>query len=110
MKKRDLVIIAVALIAALAIYFFAHGDSDKVSVYSDGKLWGEFSLSENAVIDINGTNTLKIENGKAYMISATCPDKLCIKQGEIDSDGGAIICLPNRVSAEVKGEVNAVSR
>ncbi len=110
MKKRDLVIIAFALIAAAVLYIFTERDTDRLSVYSDGKLWGEFSLAEDRILDINGTNTLKIENGKAYMTSATCPDKLCIKQGEIDSDGGAIICLPNRVSAEVKGEVNAVSR
>lgn len=110
MKKRDMVIIVFVLFAAFALYFFTPDNSDKVSVYSDGKLWGEFSLSEDRVLDINGTNVLKIENGAAYMDSATCPDKLCIKQGKIGADGGAIICLPNRVSAEVKGKVNAVSR
>ena len=110
MKKRDLAIIAFVLMVAFALYFFMAGNQDKVSVYSDGKLWGEFSLAEDRVIDINGTNVLKIENGEAYMLSATCPDKLCIKQGKIDADGGAIICLPNRVSAEVRGELNAVSR
>ncbi len=110
MKKRDLLIIAFVFIAAFALYFFTSGNSDKVSVYSDGELWGEFSLAEDRVIDINGTNILKIEDGMAYMATATCPDKLCIKQGKIGAKGGVIICLPNRVSAEVKGEINAVSR
>lgn len=110
MKKRDLIIIAATLLLAAIFYIFTYGVADRLSVYSGGELWGRFSLAEDAVIDINGTNTLTVKGGKAYMSAATCPDKLCIKQGEVDSRGGTIICLPNRVSVEVKGEVNAVSR
>lgn len=110
MKKRDFVIIAATLLLAAIFYIFTNGGSDRLSVYSDGRLWGEFSFREDAVIDINGTNTLTIKDGKAYMTFATCPDKLCIHQGEIDAEGGTIICLPNRVSVEARGEVNAVSR
>ena len=46
-------------------------------------------------------NTLKIENHKIRMISATCPDHLCIKQGTINKKGQSIICLPHKLIVEV---------
>ena len=48
------------------------------------------------------TNTLVIENGKADMISADCPDKLCVNQHAISSNGETIVCLPNKVVVEVE--------
>lgn len=35
------------------------------------------------------------------MISATCPDHLCIKQGAINKKGQSIICLPHKLIVEV---------
>ena len=34
------------------------------------------------------------------MISAECPDHLCMKQKAIDEKGGTIVCLPNKVVIE----------
>ena len=34
------------------------------------------------------------------MTEATCPDHLCMKQHAIDSKGGTIVCLPNKVVIE----------
>ena len=34
------------------------------------------------------------------MISAECPDHLCIKQKAINEKGGTIVCLPNKVVIE----------
>ncbi len=111
MKRKDIPIIILTVVLAVLAYVFAtSGDADKVSVYKDGKLLGEYSLSKNQSIDINGTNMLVIEDGEAFMTEADCPDKLCINQGKIGSKGGSIICLPNKVVVETKGGADAVSR
>lgn len=111
MKKRDLSIIIITVFASVAIFFAVSGsDNDTVIVSVGGETVGEYSLSEDRTIDINGTNTLVIRDGKAYMQSASCPDKLCIKQGAIDKNGGSIICLPNKVAVEANGGADAVSR
>ena len=34
------------------------------------------------------------------MIEADCPDHLCLKQKAVDSTGGTIVCLPNKVVIE----------
>lgn len=36
------------------------------------------------------------------MIEATCPDKLCIKQGHIEKKGATIVCLPHHLVIEIK--------
>ena len=34
------------------------------------------------------------------MTEADCPDHLCMKQKAVDSTGGTIVCLPNKVVIE----------
>jgi len=73
-----------------------------VTVSVNGEKIAEYPLSENGEYIINGgTNLLVIENGKAYMKHASCPDKLCINQGKISLTGERIVCLPNKVMIEV---------
>ena len=67
------------------------------------------SLSENQTIPIkdskgNVTNVLEIKDGKAKMVEADCPDKLCMHQKSISSENENIVCLPNRVVVTVTGE------
>lgn len=76
------------------------GDSVKVSVGSD--VVAEYPLAEDGLYTLNGgTNVLRIENGKAKMESARCPDGICIKQGWVYRNGECITCLPNKLIVEV---------
>ncbi len=108
MNKKDFIFISIVLAAVVSAALFLRfpKNPDTVSVYVDGELFGEYSLSLDTEISVNGTNTVKIENGEAYMFSSTCPDKLCIHQGKIGKTGKSIICLPNRVSVETKNSVH----
>ncbi len=110
MKKRDFILIIAVLFASFLLWLALFSSSDLVTVYSDGEIFGRFSLSKNQTIDINGTNTLVIKDGKVFMEGASCPDKLCVKQGSIGEKGGSIICLPNKVIAKVKGDFDNLSR
>ena len=113
MKKRDfLFAVAVILVSSLAFLAIklSPKDSDMVRITVDGKFFCEKPLSEDCVIDINGTNTAVIENGSVYMQSATCPDKLCVHQGKTSDNSKKIICLPNKVVIEVvkKSDIDTV--
>lgn len=107
MKKKDWILAAGILIAALAAWmfprFFLPEDHRKIRITVDGTVFGEYSLREDQEIAIGKTNVCRIENGKVKMISADCPDKLCIKQKAIDASGGTIVCLPNKVVIEAVG-------
>lgn len=105
MKKNDWIlalgVTAIAVIFLLFNYFVIHSDGAKVIVTIDGDVFGTYQLDEEQQIDINGSNVLIIEDGKADMIEADCPDMLCVHQKAISKEGETIVCLPNKVVVEV---------
>lgn len=116
MKKRDFILIGVILaviLAAFVIVNLVKKDGAYVIVRVNGEQVAKYSLSEDGQYELNGgTNILRIKDGKAYLVSADCPDHLCVKQGKIDQVGETITCLPNRLTVTVygsdKGEVELV--
>ena len=67
----------------------------------NGEVIGSYPLDHNqrlAFTDDEGKrNVLVIQEGKAYMEEADCPDKLCVKQKAIERNGESIICLPHKL-------------
>lgn len=104
MKKQELIFIAGILTAAALLWFglnwFRRGDYGTIRITIDGEEYGTYSLSEDQEISIGDTNVCRIQNGEVRMTEADCPDHLCMKQRAIDSSGGTIVCLPNRVVIE----------
>lgn len=106
-KKNDgILILGILCIAALAFFVHEMRGEDGVGVVTvkvDGKVTGKYSLAEDQTVKINGgTNLLEIKDGKADMIEADCPDKLCVHQKAVSKNGESIICLPNKVVVEIE--------
>lgn len=66
-----------------------------------------------------GESIIVIQEGKAYFKESPCPNKYCIKMGEIHRVHSAAACVPNEVYIYVEGEeqptnenlpVDAISR
>lgn len=106
-KRKDAILILVIIIIAsigFGVKFLFAEKGGTVTITVDGNEYGTYSLEKNQEIDIDGHNTVVIEDGVVHMEDADCPDKLCIKQGEIDSNGQKIVCLPNKTVVEVKSD------
>lgn len=107
MKKRDFILIGAILaviLIAFAVMFLVKKDGAYVVVRVNGEEVAKYSLEDEGEYELNGgTNILRIEDGKAYLISADCPDHLCVKQGKISKSGETITCLPNRLTVTVYG-------
>lgn len=111
--RRDLLLIGALLlfgvVSLLAVRLLVNQNGAYVQITIDGSSYGTYQLSsldgQTIPITIDGvvTNTLLIEDGKAKMLSADCPDKLCVHQKAIAKQGETIVCLPNRVVVEMKG-------
>lgn len=105
MKKRDLILIIIVLLAAGAVWFFSSfftsetGGKLKISV--NNQVFGIYDLDENQEIMVSDTNICRIENGRAIMEYADCPDQVCVHASAISKNGQTIICMPNRVVLEV---------
>ncbi|MCR5273025.1 MAG: NusG domain II-containing protein [Lachnospiraceae bacterium] len=112
MSKRDIIFILILLAIALLFYFFAYkniqNDGDIVKVTVNGELYDTYPLSEDREVDIvisgEVKNSFEIKDNAVHMCDADCPDKLCIKQGQISRDGQMIVCLPNKVVIEIESE------
>lgn len=116
MKRNDWIMIAVFLFAAAGIYavinIFGIGRGAYVEVMKDGKAIAQFSLDEDiqyTIGDDEDYNILIIKDGKAAITDASCPEKSCTHQRTIDSSGGSIICVPNKVVIEVVSDIEADS-
>lgn len=101
-RKYDIYVLAILLIIAAAGFLLRpQSKSNMIKITLNKEVYGYYDLNKNQTIHINKGNTLKIENHKIRMISATCPDHLCIKQGTINKKGQSIICLPHKLIVEV---------
>lgn len=109
MKKRDIIlctsIVAIALIALILIEF-GKEEGAYVVITVGGEEIARYNLSDDGEYSLNnGTNILKIEDGKAWMIYANCPKIKgdCTRDGKISKTGEFIACLPNKLTVTVYG-------
>ena len=111
MKKNDIKLIIGIIIVALAIIIcrqLTRSHGAQAVVYIDGKESARYSLDTDHIYEIKGVNggynTLVIEDGKAHLSDADCPDQLCVGMGTIQYDGETIVCLPHKVVIEIESD------
>ena len=111
-KKNDLILIGVLLVVALTAYFcisFFQGANTKngVAVVTiDDVEYGRFPLvvdtEERIELPDGSYNLLVIQDGKADVTEASCPDGICVNHRAISKQGQSIVCLPNKVVVEIE--------
>ena len=108
--KNDIFLIAgllaVVLVATLAFLLF-RTEGNTVTVTVNGQIFGEYSLRVNQTVEIrcgDAYNLLVIEDGRAYVKQASCPDGICSSHRPIQHDGESIVCLPNKVVVEIRSQ------
>ncbi len=104
MKGKKFIPLLVFVLLAVTIFFLFNNneEGDSVRVTIGGVLVARYPLDEDITVALNGgTNTLVIKDGKAAIIDADCPDKICVKQGWVSRMGECITCLPNKVVVEI---------
>ncbi|MDT3428315.1 hypothetical protein J2Z22_003907 [Paenibacillus forsythiae] len=118
MKRADMLLISVILIAALAFlaprYFSGNDAKGKdgqelvANIAVDGKHYRTVKLTkEEQTIDIrteHGYNILKVHDYGVEMYEADCPDQVCLGFGFITRPKQTIVCLPHRVLVEIASE------
>lgn len=113
-KKRthraEILFVAGLLLVSVLLVLILQGtrrEGAVAVVEIDGTAVGEYSLTVDGEYSLNGgTNVLVIEGGEAYLTYADCPDLVCVKTGRIRFVGQSIVCLPNRLSVVIRGEVS----
>ncbi len=108
-RKNDIILLAAVIIIAALIWLYTsmtQNNGAYAVVTVDGAVYGTYPLDTDTEIRIGDDehfNILVIKDTKAEITEASCPDKLCVKQGTAEYDGQSIICLPNKVVVEIRG-------
>ena len=106
----DIIVISLLLlisVAVLVVSELTRTEGAYIEIEIDGNIVGKYPLYLDGVYTLNdGTNTLTVEGGVAYMSYSVCPDHTCENTGKIKYVGQAIVCLPNHLTITVVGETD----
>lgn len=113
----DIVIFVAALVAGFLPLFRTNkeGKVDYFVIEYNGSILHKIPASIDTIINISvhyGSLVVKIEDGKGAIIRSSCPNKICVHTGWIESPGQSAICIPNKIilRAYGKGEYDAILR
>lgn len=115
-KKGDIIIIAVILLAAAVFTFWSNSKTESVQavITVDGETVKTVDLSniKEKITFIPATEprvVITAENGEIRFESADCEDKLCVACGNLSKHGDTAVCLPSKTVITVTGsDVDAV--
>jgi len=112
-KRLVLVFIVIFFIFVVLATFltFLEPDENVAVISVNGKEFQTVSLDEEHEFSVSteyGENIIEIKDGNIRIISADCPDKLCIRHGKLHSKYDSIVCLPNKLVVEYKTDSDTV--
>jgi len=107
----DLLLIA-ALLAlpgwALVRSWRAAREQPVAYIYQNNRLLGEYQLDRDQTITVGvkarPDMTIEIRNGAIRVAESDCPKGVCKHAGWVRTPGRSIMCVPNRVLIELKGQ------
>jgi len=107
-KNDILLIVVIILIIGTGFLMKNFSSSDIVAeVYYNGKIVETVNLTEKEekriVTGENEDVVIVAEDGKICFEKSDCPDKVCIKSGELHKNGDFASCLPEKVVVKVSG-------
>ena len=112
-NKNDIILISVLLIVSLLILlimFVNRSPGGYAVVIINGRETASYPLDSNVEVKLeneDGYNLLVIEDGKAFIKEATCPDKLCVNQHDVQYNGQTLVCLPNKITVKIVSETES---
>lgn len=107
-KNDILLIIAIIAIIGIGFLFKNFSSSQLIAeVYYDGKIVETVNLTgkeeKKIITGENDSVVITAEDGKIYFEKSSCPDKVCVKSGELNQNGDFASCLPEKVVIKVSG-------
>ncbi|MBQ8208987.1 MAG: NusG domain II-containing protein [Clostridia bacterium] len=106
-KRSDIILIALVLVGTALLFclstFSAEGRTAVVTLDGEELTVINLQTAQDEVFTA-GNVTVEVKDGKVSIIDSDCPDKTCVRTGELSKSGDASVCVPNRVSVEITGE------
>lgn len=106
--KKDIFCLCLILVIAVALgsFFFLRPKGNSAAVRINGSVVQTLSLNLDGeyLFENNGISlTVQVKSGTVGVVHSTCPDKLCMQAGFLQTAGTAAVCLPAGLSVTVEG-------
>lgn len=119
MKWRRFLLAALALVLVLAAgsvyWFWLRGADETIATITlDGEVIAEYDLSQVRETEMftvgapGAENTIRVSPEGIAVISADCPDQVCVHQGVRSHGPQPIVCLPHKLSITFSTDANGV--
>ena len=110
-KTKDVILLAALLILAIISFFIIYSKPNEnleAVIVKDNQTYKIINLNEVEQpyqINIDGSIPviISVEKNSIYFKNSECPDKICVNTGKLSKAGDIAVCLPARVSIELRG-------
>lgn len=104
--------VALAVVLALAGAYLVASNGPSVpgatvEIRAPGRAVEVLDLGQARMVGVTGlrgVTVIAIAGGRVSVVSSACPNKVCVRQGEISRCGEWIACVPNGVAVTITGE------
>lgn len=117
-RKARIIVLLLCFMALISIasicLLFRRSESEKgliAHIYQDGHLIKSIPLNEAKASFTftvrsagGGSNVVEVRQGAIGIITADCPDQICVHQGFTSSTTLPITCLPHRLVIQIRKE------
>ncbi len=114
MKKGDVIIIFIILLVGtlglLGKFIIGQSSDEKRLIITKDKIiLHDILLTDDLsdaikIGDNTEYNIINIRNGVVKVLEADCKNQVCIKDGIIVKVGEILVCLPHKLTIEIKGK------
>ncbi len=90
----------------LTLSLWQSGPAAQAQVRRDGMLVAAYPLNEDRTVSVVGslgTTLIRIESGRARVVSDPGPRQYCVRQGWLTRPGEMALCAPNHISLTLTG-------
>jgi hypothetical protein len=117
MTRYDRILVLLVAVAAGAGVFAVNtvfGDQgDYAVIMVNGQEYRRIDLSDEEPGEFTvespwGYNTIEMGKNRIRIRDASCPDKLCVKEGWLSRANEMSVCMPNRVLIKIIGKETEV--
>lgn len=110
-KTKDVILLTALLIVAIVAFFIIHSKPNEnleAVIVKDNQTYKIINLNEVEQpyqINIDGSIPviISVEKNSIYFKNSECPDKICVNTGRLSKAGDIAVCLPAKVSIELRG-------
>lgn len=114
-RMITILLCALALVCIASIFLiirYSVPENDPTAeVYQNGNLIASIPLNDvdesytfTVRAEDGGSNVIEVRQGAIGIITADCPDRICVQQGFISNSALPITCLPHRLVIQIRKE------